>query len=78
MKKIDERVKKFNGAEWRHKHMTFGEHLDRRYKEGAVDERERMNKLTALLAKQGRIDELVRAAENAELQQQLLEEFGLA
>ena len=39
---------------------------------------ERLNKLLVLLAEQGRIDEAVSAAKDAELQQKLLEEFGLA
>ena len=31
---IDERVKKFNTHEWRRKHMTLQELMDRNYKEG--------------------------------------------
>ena len=38
---------------------------------------ERLNKLLVLLADQGRIDEAVKAASDADFQKKLLEEFGL-
>jgi len=37
----------------------------------------KLNKLTVLLAEQGRMEDIVRAAKEPEFQKQLLEEFGL-
>ncbi len=45
--------------------------------EGRIEEREVLNKLNALLAEQGRIDELIRATKDETFQKQLLAEFGL-
>lgn len=89
VKKIDDRVKKFNSAEWRHRRMTFGYYLDRKLEEGREigfrqgieqgenDMQERLNKLLISLADSGRVEEAVQAANDPVLQQKLLEEFGL-
>lgn len=45
--------------------------------EGREEMQERLNKLTLLLAEQGRMDDIVRAARDKEYQEQLLNEFNL-
>lgn len=45
--------------------------------EGREEMQERLNKLTLLLAEQGRMDDIVRAAKDKEYQEQLLNEFNL-
>ena len=44
---------------------------------GKAEERERMNRLTTLLLKQHRIEDLTRAAKDLEYQEKLFQEFGL-
>lgn len=45
--------------------------------EGMVEERERMNRLIVLLTAQSRLEDLVRAAKDAEYQEQLFKELKL-
>ena len=44
---------------------------------GHANERVRLNKLTVLLAEQGRMEDLLRGAQEPEFQRKLLKEFGL-
>ena len=57
--------------------LTGQEYFEEGMEKGAAEATERLNKLTSLLIKAGRIDELEKAASDPELQQKLLEEFGL-
>ncbi|MBO5486242.1 MAG: hypothetical protein J5988_04840, partial [Eubacterium sp.] len=45
--------------------------------EGKAEERERMNRLIVLLTAQSRVDDLVKAARDAEYQEKLFKELGL-
>lgn len=44
---------------------------------GKAEERERMNQLIVLLTAQSRIDDLVKAARDADYQEQLFKELGI-
>ena len=45
--------------------------------EGREETLEQLNQLTILLAEQGRMDDIVKAAKDREYQEQLCKEFGL-
>ena len=81
VRNIDERVRKYNSQEWRVKRMRFDELRREQYElgieKGASDMQEKLNKLTILLAGKGRMDDIVKAASDAEFQEQLMKEFGL-
>ena len=81
VKAIDERVKKFNGRDWRWRQVTLEYMMLQEYNkgkaEGREEERERLNKLGLLLRAAGRTDDLFRSMEDSAYQQLLLEEFGL-
>lgn len=77
VKKIDERVRKYNSQDWRVKRMRFEELRREQYKKGVEDATERLNKLTALLLEEGRTEDLKKSVNDPAFQQQLLEEFGL-
>ncbi|MCM1089021.1 MAG: hypothetical protein NC419_12765, partial [Muribaculaceae bacterium] len=46
-------------------------------KQGTKQEAERINKLIIILSEQNRTDDLIRAAQDSEYQEQLFREFGL-
>ena len=81
VKAIDERVKKFNGRDWRWRQVTLEYMMLQEYHkgkaEGREEERERLNKLNNLLIEADRISDLKRATKDFDYQQQLLEEFEL-
>ena len=81
VKAIDERVKKFNGSDWRWRQVTleymmWEEHWKGKA-EGVAEATERLNKLGILLEEAGREKDAFRAMRDPAYQQQLLEEFGL-
>jgi len=78
VRNINERVQKYNSQEWRVKRMRFEELRREQYEKGLSDATERLNKLTVLLAGQGRVDDLIKAASDGEFQKKLLQEFGLS
>ena len=59
---IDERVKKFNTHEWRRKHMTLQELMDRNYKEGLEQGRSDM-KLSLARVMKGKGEPVEKIAE---------------
>ena len=81
VKAIDERVKKFNGRDWRWRQVTLEYMMMEEYRKGLAEGEakmaERLNKLNGLLLEADRICDLKRAAGDSVYQQQLLEEFGL-
>lgn len=81
VKAIDERVKKFNGRDWRWRQVTLEYMMMEEYRKGLAEGEakmaERLNKLNLLLKEAGRMDDLFRSLEEPVYQQQLLEEFGL-
>ena len=89
VKAIDERVKKFNGRDWRWRQVTLEYMMMEEYRKGLAEGKdigfvegeakmaERLNKLNLLLKEAGRMDDLFRSLEEPVYQEQLLEEFGL-
>ena len=89
VKAIDERVKKFNGRDWRWRQVTLEYMMREEYQKGLAEGEqiglakgreetlERLNKLTDLLLDAGRTADLKRSAKDPAYQQQLFEEFGL-
>ena len=51
--------------------------LDRIEARGKAEGKAKINQLALLLAKEGRIDEFIRSAEDKDYQKQLLKEYGL-
>ena len=78
---LHKRVERFNTSDWRRKQMTLQELMDRKYDRGKVEGRiegeSRVNRLNKLLIEAGRIDDLVKAADDMEFQEQLFKEFNL-
>ena len=89
VKAIDERVKKFNGRDWRWRQVTLEYMMREEYQKGkaeglaegkelgAAAATERLNKLNLLLKDAGHTEDLFRSMEDPVYQQQLFEEFGL-
>ena len=69
-------VKKVLLTEYNAKHQRKLDLRDAR-EEGKAEERDRMNRLTLLLAEQGRSDDIVRAASDPDFQELLFRKFGL-
>lgn len=82
VERIHERVLRYQtDEEVTHMATLEDEYLRRNtlaVREGRAEEREMLNKLTALLLEADRISDLKRSTEEPEFQQVLLEEFGLA
>ena len=51
--------------------------IERGIEQGSIAERERINRLNCMLAKQNRMEDIVRAASDTKYQQKLFEEFAL-
>ena len=81
VKAIDERVKKFNGRDWRWRQVTLEYMMLDEYRkgkaEGKAEATERLNRLNDLLVESDRLEDLKRSTKDPAYQQQLLEEFGL-
>lgn len=77
VKAIDERVKKFNGRDWRWRQVTLEYMMWEEYRKGATEATERLNKLNDLLLQAERFEDLKRSTKDSDFQQKLLEEFGL-
>ena len=81
IRELDSCVRKYNGPEWRTKHMTL-DYIKDREKEigkeiGQESERNRFNALITLLTEAGRLNDLSEAAKNPEFQNNLFAEFNL-
>lgn len=67
--------------EWRHEYMTLlmrdQENIEKGIEQGIEKGIERLNKLTIFLAKENRIEDIVRAASDMEYQEKLFKEFGI-
>ena len=85
IKELDSSVQKYNSPEWRKKYMTL-QHIIEREREIAAEaaakaaaeaERDRVNRLHALLLDANRIDDLKKSTKDPEYQKQLFDEFDL-
>ena len=81
VKAIDERVKKFNGRDWRWRQVTLEYMMLEEYHKGKAEGKAEMaaqlNKLNDFLMESGRLEDLKKSFYDPAFQQQLFEEFGL-
>jgi len=74
---IDNRVQEFNTTKWRRKQMTLEHIIDNEKEKTELLTRERINRLNKKLIIEKRFDDLERATEDQEFQEQLLQEYNL-
>ena len=66
-----------NDEKWRQEYMKFSEMLNEKKEEGMEEERQILNQLIICLTNDGRNEDIIRAAQNPEYQNELIKYYGL-
>ena len=66
-----------NDEKWRQEYMKFSEMLNEKKEEGMEEERQILNQLIICLTNNGRSEDIIKAAQNPEYQNELIKYYGL-